>query len=160
MSGFEVVGIVSGAIPLVISALEHYAEVVRTMRATRGAAQEFRTVARKLEAEHVIFRNSLTNMLNDCTSIRPETHKALLHSVEGSAWREPDVKAALLKRLGGSMKSYHEHVLSISIALQTFKERLHLDDTGKVSFQLSHRWIETDVVRGSVQRHFHLQRSI
>jgi hypothetical protein len=144
MSGFEVVGIVLGSIPLVISALEHYAEVVSTVRMIRRAAQEFRTVARKLEAEHVIFRNSLMNILNDCTSIRPETLKALLHTVGGSAWREPDVEAALKKRLGGSMNSYHEHVQSISIALHTFKERLHLDDTGKVSFNLSYWWIKID----------------
>jgi hypothetical protein len=30
MSGFEVVGVVLGAIPLVISALEHYSEGVRS----------------------------------------------------------------------------------------------------------------------------------
>ena len=160
MSGFEVVGIVLGAIPLVISALEHYAEVISTVRIIRKAAQEFRTVARKLEAEHVLFRNALTNMLNDCTGIRPETLKTLLHTVGGSAWREPDVEAALLKRLGGSLKSYHEHVQSISIALHTFKERLHLDYNGQVSSNLSCWWTETDEIKDSVQRHFHLQGSV
>lgn len=134
MSGFEVVGIVLGAIPLVISALEHYAETAATVRVIRKAAQEFRTVARKLEAEHLIFRNALTNLLNDCTSIKPETLKVLLHDLDSSAWKDSNVEIALSKRLGGSLRSYHEHVRSISAALRGFKERLHLDDDGQVSF--------------------------
>ena len=139
MSGLEVVGVVLGAIPLVIAALERYAEVAATVRIIRTAAQEFRTVARRLEAEHLIFRNALTNLLNDCTSIRPEMLKSLLHTVGSSAWKEPDVEVALLKRLGGSLKSYREHVQSISLALHNFKGRLYLDDNGRVSIFLP-RW--------------------
>ena len=134
MSGFEVVGAVLGAIPLVISALEHYAEAVATIRVVRTAAQEFRTVARKLEAENLIFRNALMNLLDDCSGIEPETLKSLLDTVGGSAWSRADVEAALAKRLGESMKSYHEHVLSISRTLLAFKERLYLGDSGQVSF--------------------------
>lgn len=134
MSGLEVVGVVLGAIPLVISALEHYAEAAATVRIIRRAAQEFRTVARKLEAEHLIFRNALTNLLDDCTSIKPETLKVLLHNLDSSAWKDSDVEVALSKRLGGSLKSYREHVQSISAALRGFKERLHLNDDGQVRF--------------------------
>jgi hypothetical protein len=139
MSGLEIVGVVLGAIPLVISALEHYAEAATTVKIIRKAAQEFRIVARKLEAEHVIFRNSLCNLLNDCPGIEPETLKSLLHTVEAGAWEASHVEAALLKRLGGSLKSYSEHVLSISRSLHASKDRLHLDQHGKVSLVLPHR---------------------
>jgi hypothetical protein len=132
MSGLEVVGVVLGAIPLVISALEHYAKVLATVKVVWRAAQEFRTMARKLEAEYLIFRNALKNLLNDCTGIAPGTSESLLAAVGGSEWNHPNVEAALAKRLGDSMKSYREHVLSISAALKAFKERLHLGNEGQV----------------------------
>ena len=69
MSGLEVIGIILGAVPLVISALEHYAEGVKTIRVIRHFAQEFRAVARKLEAEHLLFRNTLAILLNECIDI-------------------------------------------------------------------------------------------
>jgi hypothetical protein len=105
MSGFEVIGIILGAVPLVISALEHYAEGVKTIRLIRRAAQEFRAVARKLEAEHLLFRNTLAILLNDCTDIGAATVRSLMEDVRGEDWGKPSVKVALQWRLGESMES-------------------------------------------------------
>jgi hypothetical protein len=160
MSGLEVVGVVLGVIPLVISTLEQYAKVAETVNRVRRAAQEFRIVARKLQAERVIFRNALTNLLNECTAIGPRTLELLLISVSHDAWKEPDVEAALTKRLGESMKSYHEHVLSISTALHAFKQRLHLRDDGQVSSNPFMPETMTDRLQDSFQRYHHLQTSI
>jgi hypothetical protein len=90
MSGLEVVGAVLGVIPLVISAPEQYARVAETINRVCRAAQEFRIVARKLEAERVIFRNGLTNLLNECTAIGPRTLELLLISVShGGMSKQP-----------------------------------------------------------------------
>jgi hypothetical protein len=156
MSGLEVVGVVLGVIPLVVSALEQYAKVAETIKRVRRAAQEFRIVARKLEAERVIFRNALTNLLNECTAIGPSTLESLLVNVSHDAWKQPDVELALAKRLGESMKSYHEHVLSISTALHDFKQRLHLRDDGQVSHDPIMLVAITDQLRDPIQRCLHL----
>jgi hypothetical protein len=132
MSGLEVVGIVLGAVPLVISALEHYAEGVKAIRVIRHAAQEFRAVARKLDAEHMIFRNTLAILLNDCTGIEAATVRSLMDDVRGEEWRKPNVKAALERRLGESMQSYFKHIQSISDTLEDFQDRLHLGSNGQV----------------------------
>lgn len=134
MSGVEVIGVVLGAIPLVISALEHYAEGVKTIKIVRKAELEFRALARKLEAEHLILRNTLTNLLNDCADIRAATLRSLMDDIGAAGWKEPDVKSALEQRLGESLNSYYKHVQSISEALDTFKSRLYLQSSGKVSF--------------------------
>jgi hypothetical protein len=133
MSGLEVIGVVLGAVPLVISALEHYAEGVKTIRVIRHAAQEFRAVARKLEAEHLLFRNTLAILLNDCTDIGAATVRSLMDDVRGEDWGKPSVKAALERRLGESMDSYLKHIQSISDALDDFQDRLHLGSDGQVS---------------------------
>jgi hypothetical protein len=36
MSGFEIAGVIFGAVPLIISALEHYGEGIRTIKSIVG----------------------------------------------------------------------------------------------------------------------------
>jgi hypothetical protein len=54
------------------------------------------------------------------------------------------------------MKSYHEHVLSISTALHAFKQRLHLRDDGQVSSNPIMPEAMTDRLQDSIQRYHHL----
>lgn len=134
MSGLEVAGVVLGGIPLIISGLEHYAEGVATIKRTRDAAKEFKAVARKLNAEKVVFRNTITLLLNSCADIDVQTSKALLDDIGSKLWDDPVVVAALEQRLHTSLESYQEHIQNIAISLGTFRERLHMTSTGQVSF--------------------------
>lgn len=155
MSGFEIVGVVLGAIPLIISGLEHYAEGVATIKVVCRAAREFRAVARKLEAEEVVFRNTITILLNGCSDIDIQTSTALLGNIGSKLWEDDDVRVALEGRLHSSLKSYREHITSIATSLNAFKERLHLSPDGKVCTTLNHviaRGPSADFNQGPISR--------
>jgi hypothetical protein len=64
MSGIEVAGIVLGAIPLVISGLEHYSEGAQTIRSMWDYPKEFATLSRRLRVENETFRNTMELILS------------------------------------------------------------------------------------------------
>lgn len=129
MSGIEVIGVVLGTIPLIISGLEHYEKCVRTIKDTKHAAVEFKAVVRKLRTEELMFRNTLQILLSEC--LEHETQKELLDAMDQS-WDSETVRIALRRRLQGSYSLYIEHVQSIGKTLAKFMERLHLGTQGEV----------------------------
>ncbi|KAF2769568.1 hypothetical protein EJ03DRAFT_351075 [Teratosphaeria nubilosa] len=66
MSGIEVVGLVLGAIPLVISGLQYYGEGIRTIKVIRNYSKEFADIKRRLEVEEMLFRSTIISLLSDC----------------------------------------------------------------------------------------------
>lgn len=130
MSGLEIVGIVLSTIPLIIAGLDHYAGGVDVIKVIRHFSQEFRALARKLEAESVVFRNTLTILLHECVEVRVQ--KALMDDITGKAWSGREVEQALRHTLKDSYTSYIEYVRNIHEALDSFRQRLHIDQSGKV----------------------------
>lgn len=130
MSGIEVLGIVLAVTPLIISGLEHYAGGVEAIKVIRHYGHEFHDVARRLTAEHVAFRNTLTILLNECVDVAVQ--KALMEDVTGAVWSGGEVEQALRHRLKVSYTSYIECVESIHKALNKFRQRLSIDESGKV----------------------------
>jgi hypothetical protein len=63
MSGLEIAGVVLGALPLVISALEHYAEGVNTTRRYWRYKTELRSLILNVKTERSIFINTLGQLL-------------------------------------------------------------------------------------------------
>lgn len=152
MSGIEIVGVVLGAIPLVVSGLEHYADGVRAIKVICGASKEFKILARKLRAEEIVYRNTLAILLDDCIGI--EKQARLTQNPTGKEWYDASVIEALKSRLQESYESFVEHVKSIHSALEDFKERLHIDAGGKGPFN------DAKSFRQAYKRfHFALQKS-
>jgi hypothetical protein len=131
MSGIEVAGIVLGAIPLLISGLEHYAEGVATIRRTFKYQAEFRSLSRQLRVESGIFQNTIELLLTGCVAQDKITE--LLESPGGKGWQNPDVADSLRQKLGRVYDVYLETVESMSRTVHEFKARLKLNDDGKVS---------------------------
>lgn len=130
MSGIEIIGVVLGAIPLVISGFEHYADGVRTIKVICGASREFKALSRKLGAEEVLYRNTLELLLSDCLDL--QKHNELTREPDGVAWEDLEVKAALQGRLQEAYDSFIEHVRSVAEALDEIKGRLQIGPSGKV----------------------------
>lgn len=131
MSGLEVAGVVLGAIPLLISGLEHYAEGASTVKRMFRAPAELRSLGRRLQVEHEIFRNCQELLLNDC--LDDVLLQDLLQNANSSAWSDPAVEAALRRKLQRSYQGYMETVEDMNKTLTAFRERLQLGDDGKVS---------------------------
>ncbi|CZT19225.1 uncharacterized protein RCC_05071 [Ramularia collo-cygni] len=129
MSGIEIIGVVLGTIPLIISGLEHYQKCVKTIKDTKHAAAEFEVVVLKLQTEQLMFRNTLQILLSEC--LEHDTQKQLLDTLD-QGWDSDKVRTALKQRLQGSYMLYIEHVQGIARTLSEFMERLHLGPKGEV----------------------------
>lgn len=151
MAGVDIAGVVLGAIPLVISGLEHYAEGVLTIKIMFNYPSEFRSLSRRLRVEQDIFRNNIELLLHDC--VEDSVLTELLENVGGKEWSNPVVEKALARKLRISYSVYLETVESMDKTLREFKERLKLNDDGKV--RLRCRQLQIAMLtsqKGSVQR--------
>ncbi|TRX93665.1 hypothetical protein FHL15_005341 [Xylaria flabelliformis] len=89
ISGFEVVGIILGAIPLLVSALEHYGRGIKTIQIVWRWAKVMRSLATALNTEQTILRNTCETWLG---GINPKDMKPLLAEPFGPPWQDPYIK--------------------------------------------------------------------
>jgi hypothetical protein len=146
MSGFEVVGVVLGAIPLVISALEHYAEGTRTIGRLLEYKWELKKLIITLQAEEVVFQNTCEALLDGIDGLGSGEMEKLLKNPGGNLWKTGKLGERLKTRLSRSYAVIFELVSDMEDALETFKARLGLDSEGKVSSCLSYSLIVPEVV--------------
>lgn len=128
MSGFEVAGIVLGSLPLIIAALEHYAEGVATAKRFWKYKSELRSLVLQINTERGIYINTLEQLL---TGIVRVEHMADFLSNTGT-WRDSDVEPKLKDRLRGAYAIYMDNVKGMEVVLETMMEKLALGADGKV----------------------------
>lgn len=125
MSGIEVVGIVLGSIPLLISGLEHYAEGIRTMR----NMWEYEAVTDHLVTifalDQAIFRHSCQELLMPILS---DTQAAELLDGASPQWEDKDLDRRLQKRLGADYQAYTRSVRMLTRKMKLLIRKLGLDE--------------------------------
>lgn len=128
MSGFEVVGVLLGVFPLIISSLEHYGEGLRAIERWRQFDRELRSLLRVLGNEQDIFLNTLEELLSGV--IGPEeVQKVMTHP---QRLCDPILRAKVQRRLQRSQHSYLETVRSMAEALEEVRQRLGMGSDGQV----------------------------
>lgn len=132
MSGIEVAGLILGAIPLVISGLEHYAEGVSTIKIMFNAPSEFKSLSRRLRVEQKIFKNAIELLLHDCIDDDQMLADLMSDTADSKLWSDPEVGKALRQKLQTSYSVYLDTMTSLETTLLEFRERLKLNDDGKV----------------------------
>jgi hypothetical protein len=132
MSGIEVAGLVLGAIPLVISGLEHYGECAQLIKSILDYPKEFATMSRRLRMEYATFRNTMELILSSC--VRGRSLEQMLTDPGGKAWEDADIEQELRHILQTSYTVFMETVVSMNEALTEFTGRLRLCPDGKVRF--------------------------
>jgi Tfp pilus assembly protein PilO len=135
MSGIEVVGLVLGAVPLVISALEHYAEGVETIRRAVRYKKELTDLVHDLQAEYLIYQDTTEWLLRSLV-----TESELQHLLEDldqyphcARWKDQELEQSLEKQLGRSYDLYLKTVEDMNDVMKQFKARLDLSKEGTVS---------------------------
>jgi hypothetical protein len=126
MSGFEVAGVILGVIPLLVSALEHYANSVRTIQRFRRYKYELKTLALELKTEQTLFRNTCELLLDGI--VDDQAIDEQLTDPDGELWSKLDFQKNLQKRLGSSYEVYIERVRAMKSTLEHFRNRLELND--------------------------------
>lgn len=116
MSGLEVVGIVLGALPLIISAFEHGQSLAKKWNLLANFNSENLKVWNDVKDEELMYRLQLQTLLaplirdGDMTRDRLDI---LLLNPRGDVWKDADLDAALRKRLGEAYDRYMGNVEEI-----------------------------------------------
>jgi hypothetical protein len=130
MSGLEVAGIVLGALPLIITALEHYAKGVSTAKRFWSYKSEVRFLLLQINTESGIFVNTIEQLLTGI--VRNDQMAKLMASVGAEEWQDKVVEQRLKDRLRGAYQVYLDNVQGMAGALQKMMEKLALGPDGKV----------------------------
>ena len=131
MSGLEVASIVIGTLPLVISALEHYAKGVNTAKRYWRFKTELRSLILQISTERGIFVNTLEQLLTGI--VRTEHMAELISDSQSDTWRTSDVDKKLRDRLRDAYDIYLDNMKGMEASLKMIGEKLALDHNGKVS---------------------------
>ncbi|KAL1644140.1 hypothetical protein SLS58_004420 [Diplodia intermedia] len=145
MAGLEVVGVVLGSIPLIISALEHYADGASGPELKPDGICQVTTVRNMCEYEYVfltsqsrlvlsiaIFRQSCRELLQD---LPDDEIRELVDLREG--WGNEEVKAVLRRRLAGDDGSYRVFVRQLNKRIDLLCRKLKLRDDLSVPFLIN-----------------------
>src|SRR6266566_2075975 len=108
MSGFEIVGVILGAFPVIISALEHYAQGVSTVKRFLRYKSELKNLLRQIVAENAIFINSCEALLTGI--VRVDQMTPFLENPGGKLWHDPEIEKQLKKRLKGAYEGFSDTV--------------------------------------------------
>ena len=107
MSGFEIVGVVLGAFPLVILAVDGYREALERVDMFKHK-QHLKTFERRINRIHFVFRRNVTQLLMPLKDL--EQIKLLLDNPENPDWRRPTLDEGVRERLSGSYETYIETI--------------------------------------------------
>ncbi|KAL7935836.1 hypothetical protein V8C35DRAFT_298350 [Trichoderma chlorosporum] len=137
MSGFDIVGIVLGAIPLVISALEHYKDGISIIRRMKKYEHVYTHLHLSFSLSLALYRESCTCLLQQL-ELGHQQEKDLVYTPKREQWAAPQLQTALEKRLGENHELYLSAVRSLNRRILSFSKKLRLRDDFKP------QWIEPD----------------
>jgi hypothetical protein len=130
MSGLEIAGAVLGALPLIISALEHYATGVRTAKRFWRYKSVMEDLITQIDTQHGIFINTLELLLWGLVTVEQMTD--LLIEPGGDGWRDAKLNSKLRDRLRSAYDVYFRNVDRLNKSLVMIMGKLALDPDGKV----------------------------
>ncbi|KAK0104471.1 hypothetical protein ONS95_004760 [Cadophora gregata] len=128
MSGFEIAGVVLGALPLVITALEHYGEGIKTIKTMLGYQALVANLILDLKIETRSFQRGCENLLWRL-QLPSEEAEELLKFPKGRKWFDPELHTKIQKMLGcQDYAIYEQLVLRLFARLDNFSKKVQLDD--------------------------------
>jgi hypothetical protein len=125
MSGLEVVGVVLGLFPVVISALGQVNKVAKRVGQFKDIQLEHMKCFNELEYQRIIFNGHLQWLLP--LVVEEAEIPALVADPAGAAWKEPRLEQRLERRLGHSLRLYMIYLDGMKIALEQLSHELALD---------------------------------
>lgn len=116
MSGIEVVGIVLGALPIMVSGIEKYSDSLSAARRLFNPRRELRNLHRAIKTELQIFRNTALLLLH---RIATETEvESLIREPTSDLWKAPYFGEQLRTLLGSSYSVWCEVMTEVSNAIK------------------------------------------
>ncbi len=119
ISGFEVTSVVLGALPLVISALELYAEGVGTAKRYLRYKTELESLILHIDTERAIFVNTIEQLLTGIMKLSD-----VVKNGGDRIWQELSVDSKLENRLRGAYEIYIDNAKGMEVALEKIMDKL------------------------------------
>ncbi|KAK6189284.1 putative phosphoglycerate mutase pmu1 [Pestalotiopsis sp. IQ-011] len=129
MPGLEVIGIVLGGIPFIISAIEHYKDGTHAIRIWRKYKTELASVIRQLRVQQSRLTNVCETLLEGLSL--GSKIEAMIKEPFGSLWQDEITKQKLAQRLRRDYEIFEETAMEMSIAIGDIKKRIGLGSDGK-----------------------------
>lgn len=136
MSGLEVAGVVLGAIPIVVAALELSVKGVSTLNKWRAYRRHIKNLIQDLETEHCKLENVLEQLLSEIA--RQDQIEEMIQNPFGPLWNDRSIQDRVQKRLWKSEKVFRNNVEGIKEAVDELKERLGIDGDFHEKVQVCH----------------------
>ena len=122
-TGIEIAGLVLGAFPLVLGALEHYRDGLRTLQEWWKFRAEFLSLLHEVGVQSVFFTENLEALLAPIVTSEFEL-KALLDDPANPLWQDSALEEKLKERLPKSYDWYRLTITAIDNILDNLKKRL------------------------------------
>lgn len=133
MSGIEIAGIVLGALPLMIAAME-YVEDTRKAPAVwwkiRRAHRKDLSRLRTCEVQFQMHMNELLLPLRMDGTISHKEHTVMLSSPDNASWKRLDVQEALVERLSDCCEQYLRVLQELNLTLTQLADVTMVHDEG------------------------------
>lgn len=126
MSGFEVTGVVLGAFPIAIAAVDGYKRLAQKVDAWNEARQTYRRCSADLKNEQLVFKRHLRMLVLPLVVDR-DSAQVLLEDVSGQRWKDADIADLLESKLGESYELYLGYMRRMEETLADLSEELKLD---------------------------------
>jgi hypothetical protein len=123
MSGVEVAGLLLGAFPLMISALEHYRASAEVLQGWWSIKTEYRKCMRDLKFHKLNFENALEEFLLPLIADE-KTLQAMLEKPGGELWKDPSLEAILRQRMPKMYSSYLDTIEAMQETLEELEGAL------------------------------------
>lgn len=143
MSGIEVAGLVFGAFPLIISAMEHGRTFVKVSRLHRRMREEYNNCRSDVKFYQIWYHRNLQSLLQSIVYEQDGVDK-LLADPGADAWKDDGLQTLLEESLRDSYPIYTNIMERMNETMENLKKELCVDEIGLQS-QLA-------VTRPSTQR--------
>lgn len=131
MSGIEVVGVVLGAFPLCISALEHYEDTRRAagtfINIRRQHGKNYRRI-RLCQTQFTLTIRQLLQPLLESEAVDQQGHDQLLVQPGGKLWQEPHIRAALSDRLAEGSQDFVDALQDMLGTMAELSDHIYVND--------------------------------
>ncbi|KFY70030.1 hypothetical protein V499_09534 [Pseudogymnoascus sp. VKM F-103] len=135
MSGVEVIGLVLGGLPLIISVGEHYKKGFEPLRRWKLFKLVFREFITAVDTQKQMFRLVLINLLAP-VQLEPEEKQRLLTIANYEGWHRSDVVEALRSRLGNAYDACMDILRTMNEDMVDLQAMMSLKD-GTVDWAVS-----------------------
>ena len=146
MSGVEVVGLLLGAFPLLISALEHYRQGAEVLENWWKIKKEYKKCKNEIKVQELAFENNIERFLLPLVADDDDI-AVLIAQPGGSSWKDPALEAKLKERLPRSYELFLATIEDIKLTIDGLKDELGVSrDAFQKELEANNKAVKTQSV--------------